>query len=210
MNADNDTLSFLRKKTMGFRYSTVLALAKYLTPSLYREIVRSNCRGMVSFILNEYGQTSLTGVELGVHTGTHAYLMLSVLSIKKLFLVDPYLSYIDGNGKAWDTSNKNYVIAQRDLSKFKQCEFIKKTSTDAAPDILDDLDFVYIDANHNYEYVKADVETYYPKIRMGGVIGGHDFTVDFQGVIHAVVDFARQIGAKLHVEYPDWWIAKES
>jgi hypothetical protein len=195
---------------MGLRYSIVLTLAKYLTPSLYQEVVQSSCRGMVSFILKECGQTPLTGVELGVHTGTHAYLMLSVLSIKKLFLVDPYLPYVDGNGTAWDTSDKDYATAQRDLSKFKQCKFIKKASLEAASDIPDDLDFVYIDANHNYEYVKADVETYYPKVRMGGVIGGHDFTVDFQSVIYAVVDFARQIGAKLYVEYPDWWVVKKS
>ncbi len=37
------------------------------------------------------------------------------------------------------------------------------------------LDFVFIDANHNYEFVKKDIEAWLPKIKKGGYIGGHDY-----------------------------------
>lgn len=37
------------------------------------------------------------------------------------------------------------------------------------------LDFVYIDANHFYDYVKKDIELWYPKIKKGGILAGHDF-----------------------------------
>ena len=37
------------------------------------------------------------------------------------------------------------------------------------------LDFVFIDAHHTYESVKEDIDCWYPKIKIGGVLAGHDF-----------------------------------
>jgi len=48
------------------------------------------------------------------------------------------------------------------------------------------LYFVFIDANHNYEYVKKDILAWFPKVKEGGVLAGHDYSSDFCGVIEAV------------------------
>jgi hypothetical protein len=37
------------------------------------------------------------------------------------------------------------------------------------------LDFVYIDANHAYDFVKDDIELWYPKVKKGGYLCGHDY-----------------------------------
>jgi len=37
------------------------------------------------------------------------------------------------------------------------------------------LDFVFIDAGHEYEDVKNDLYAWYPKIKTGGIIAGHDY-----------------------------------
>lgn len=37
------------------------------------------------------------------------------------------------------------------------------------------LDYVYIDGNHAYDYVKLDLETWYPKLKKGGILAGHDY-----------------------------------
>ncbi len=37
------------------------------------------------------------------------------------------------------------------------------------------LDFVFLDAAHDYESVKKDINAYFPKIKQGGVIAGHDY-----------------------------------
>jgi hypothetical protein len=37
------------------------------------------------------------------------------------------------------------------------------------------LDFVYIDANHTYEGVKEDIKYWYPKVKPGGLLLGHDY-----------------------------------
>ena len=36
-------------------------------------------------------------------------------------------------------------------------------------------DAIYIDANHTYEAAKQDIELWYPKVRKGGMICGHDY-----------------------------------
>jgi hypothetical protein len=37
------------------------------------------------------------------------------------------------------------------------------------------LDFVFIDGSHLYEAVKADIQIWLPKVKLGGFIGGHDY-----------------------------------
>lgn len=47
-------------------------------------------------------------------------------------------------------------------------------------------DFVFIDAGHSYEAVKADIAAWAPKVREGGWLGGHDYHPAHPGVIQAV------------------------
>lgn len=47
------------------------------------------------------------------------------------------------------------------------------------------LDAVFIDADHRYEYVLKDIQTWLPKVKPGGIISGHD--IDEKGVTEAVV-----------------------
>ena len=37
------------------------------------------------------------------------------------------------------------------------------------------FDFVYLDADHSFESVWQDLSVWYPKIRIGGILAGHDF-----------------------------------
>jgi hypothetical protein len=53
---------------------------------------------------------------------------------------------------------------------------IKSLSWDGAKHYEDSsLDFVFIDAAHDYESVKKDINAWLPKIKKGGAIGGHDY-----------------------------------
>ena len=62
------------------------------------------------------------------------------------------------------------------------------------------LDFVFIDGNHIYEAVKADINAWFPKIKKGGVLAGHDY--QFPGVRRAVDEFNHviQIGTSWKYE----------
>ncbi len=48
------------------------------------------------------------------------------------------------------------------------------------------LDFVFIDADHEYEAIKADIAAWLPKVKIGGVIAGHD--IGWGGVKQAVYE----------------------
>jgi len=91
--------------------------------------------------------------------------------------------------------------------------WIFKPSEKAVVDVKEELDFVYIDGNHSYEFVKKDIQLYYQLIKADGVIGGHDFTGSFIGVVRAVVEFALKHRFKLEKTFfirpPDWWIIKK-
>lgn len=53
---------------------------------------------------------------------------------------------------------------------------IRTTSLEAAKMFADkSLDFVYIDASHEYQDVKDDINAWLPKVKPGGVIAGDDF-----------------------------------
>ncbi len=60
-------------------------------------------------------------------------------------------------------------------------------SFDRAKDFEDgSIDFLFIDANHTYEYVSRDIAAYLPKMKKGGIIAGHDYNMSHPGVIQAV------------------------
>jgi predicted O-methyltransferase YrrM len=52
----------------------------------------------------------------------------------------------------------------------------KMTSVEASATVPDlTLDFVYIDGRHELPFVMEDLEAWWPKVRVGGAIGGHDY-----------------------------------
>jgi len=62
------------------------------------------------------------------------------------------------------------------------------------------LDFVFIDASHDYENVSKDIRAWYPKVKQnGGVLAGHDYGGSWQTVTDAVNDFVNEYNLKLDI-----------
>lgn len=175
-------------------------------------------RPMILFIAKKKRQ-NLVGAEIGVYKGDNAFFILTNLSIKKLFLIDPYLEYQEYKGNVGWTKinqsdfNKFLIVAKRKLKAFKDKSiFIREKSEDAIGRLPNNLDFVYIDGNHEYKFVKRDIELYYPKLKRGGVLGGDNFDPIFPGVARAVLEFSDKYNLKIHgarsdVSY-EWWVIK--
>ncbi|MEN7982330.1 MAG: class I SAM-dependent methyltransferase [Nanoarchaeota archaeon] len=164
-------------------------------------------------LLNNKKKKKLIGVEIGVFLGNNAESMLKTIPIKKLYLVDPYSMT---GYKEYSTSilSKTEKISHKKLFKYKdKIKFIKMNSVDAARCLPNDLDFVYIDGNHDYEFVKKDMEIYYKKLKIGGVLSGHD--VDnankeaFKGPLKAFLEFANKKKLEIYIHSPDWWVIKK-
>lgn len=104
--------------------------------------------------------------------------------------------------------------AKRKIQHFEdKITFIRKKSEDAVGHVPDNLDFVYIDGNHAYEFVKRDIKLYYPKLKRGGVLGGDNFDSIYPGVARAVLEFTDKHHLTIHGARSDasyeWWIIKQ-
>jgi len=167
---------------------------------------------MIKSIKKVFDNKLLTGVEIGIFGGKHAESILKTLYIKRLYLVDPYEPYIQqGILHSKERQLGAFAQARERLRQYEnKIVWILKTSEKAVKTIPDQLDFVYIDGDHNYPMVKKDIELYYPKVKSGGYLGGHDYEMEWFGVIKAVNEFLKKRDLELNGSYPsDWWIIKK-
>jgi len=198
----------LYNKTRKARYFIIDLIIKFLGPKFIQRPVFAIRipdipRPMVEAVKEKFGRKKLLGIEIGVAYGENAENILSLLNIKKLYLIDPYQPYTDP--KCQDP-RKILPQVKKSLAR-NNTVFIIKKSSEAINDVPE-VDFVYIDGNHNYEFVKQDIELYYDKVRPGGIIGGHDFSAECLGVCKAVMEFAQKKNLKLNGRKEDWWIIK--
>lgn len=164
------------------------------------------------------------GVEVGVLRGGFSKQLLDTWQGKVLFSIDPWMEfsaeeYVDVANQPQDKQNENFRITQTLLGGYGgRSNIIRQTSADAAR-LFDDgsLDFVYLDAQHHYEAVRDDIAIWYPKIKSGGIIGGHDYlngiiADSIFGVKQAVDEFSAAIGTDVIVtrepEFKSWFIRK--
>ncbi|MFC1612653.1 class I SAM-dependent methyltransferase, partial [Patescibacteria group bacterium] len=70
----------------------------------------------------------------------------------------------------------NYERTVERLKNFKNSTILKKKSMDALADFPDgSLDFVFIDADHRFQHITNDLAEWSKKVKIGGIISGHDF-----------------------------------
>lgn len=138
-----------------------------------------NHREALGFWLNNL---KLTGqmAEIGVLRGTFARTILSQWKGKKYFLIDPWVVQDADAYRERQDSLENYEQMYQDaLALAKEDErvnVLRMLSADAAKEFKNgQLDVVYIDGNHAYKNVMEDMDAYWPKVKIGGIMGGHDF-----------------------------------
>jgi predicted O-methyltransferase YrrM len=140
-------------------------------------------------------------VEVGTHLGKSiSYLAVEIINSNKnisLYCVDKWEHLENKLTEQPEllSKNSNCNRYERFLKNIKPIENfikpIKSSSTEAANNFADNsLDFVFIDARHDYDSVKADLDAWYPKLKPAGVFAGHDYDYPrWRGVVKAVDDF---------------------
>jgi hypothetical protein len=117
------------------------------------------------------------GAEIGVLEGKFSEILCRELPEAKIYSIDPWEYYpVHKNfRKAW-MYEPIYQRAKEALSKYPNSEIIRKRSMDAVGSFEDNsLDFVFIDADHRFQYITNDIAEWLKKVRPGGIISGHDF-----------------------------------
>jgi len=121
------------------------------------------------------------GAEIGVQKGRFSRLMFEIIPGLKLKCVD-----------IW---RRNYNTAKKMLAEY-DAELIRMGSERAVKKIPNSsLDFVYIDAAHDFDNAIIDIIKWSPKVKHGGIVAGHDYidrTHHYQyGVIEAVNSYTK-------------------
>ena len=128
----------------------------------------------------------INGAEIGVFEGDCAIKLLEELpNLERLTCVDMWQDNTEfhklmpnkcGRILRMPMLQARLKFIDRAAVHYRRVLMLQMESTEAAEITLDgSLDFVFIDANHAYEFVMADIEAWLPKVEFGGIIAGHDY-----------------------------------
>jgi len=131
-------------------------------------------RDDLAVLFHELGFT--IGAEIGTEQGLYAETLCKGNPNLHLYCVDPWKSYRGYLDHITQEKLDNfYEIAKARLAPYN-VELVRKFSMEAVKDFKrNSLDFVYIDANHEFRYIVEDLCEWPAKVRPGGIIAGHDF-----------------------------------
>ena len=139
----------------------------------------------------------IKAVEVGVYEGINAKYMLLWCDRLKLYLVDAWDNIVIYTGGP--VQNRDYCQMIKSASEINTFGFenriVKtgKNSLEAVKDFSDEsMDYVYIDGDHTYRAALNDMKAWYPKVKKGGILGGHD--VAMEQVSAALDDFIKLNG----------------
>lgn len=168
---------------------------------------------------NENGLVGV-GVEVGVLSGGNARQIMSQWQGQLLHLIDPWEKIdpaIYREKQEWPV-DECYRLCQQLANDYPGRVMLHKAYSPAvASEFMDDtLDFVYIDGNHAYEAVLADMNGWWDKVKPGGLLCGHDFYSSDEGGSHCHVQEAvehwkkynRYVDFHYTPECGSWWISK--
>lgn len=139
-----------------------------------------------------------TIIEVGSHQGLSAYIMAKALcdsanNTARIICVDIW------NGGVLETFKRN--MDEKNIAHLVMP--LQMDSIDAAaqfPEACADL--IFIDGDHSYEGCRDDIRAWFPKLRPGGVMIGHDYIDVWPGVIRAADEFVQEHGLSEFYQAP--------
>lgn len=107
-------------------------------------------------------------IEVGCFSGVSSRIF--ALGCKELYCVDPY---------SWPAVFEAEKMFESMMSDYPNIKKIKMASVEASKVYKDySVDFIYIDADHTYQAVLEDINSWVSKVKPGGYLGGHDIYMD--------------------------------
>lgn len=137
-------------------------------------------RRELGLLLNAQGLTG-RGAEIGVKEGKYSEEILYYWRGQLLYSIDPWKEFGEDYKDTANVAQQQHEIFNQEtrfrLARFgDRSKILRLTSEEGSREIKDgELDFAYLDAQHHYEAVKQDIELWYPKVKSGGILCGHDY-----------------------------------
>ncbi|MDX2282531.1 MAG: class I SAM-dependent methyltransferase [Bacteroidia bacterium] len=136
--------------------------------------------------------------EIGVDQGDFSAQILEICQPSVLYLIDVWGSarYHEGLYQAVQTRFQAEMAAGR-------VQIRRGYSTERLPEFADSsLDWVYLDTDHTYATTRQELEILRHKVKPGGIIAGHDFTIGSwnRGIRYGVVEAVHEFCLAQHWE----------
>lgn len=132
-----------------------------------REIPSWTEKEIMSYLAEEASKAK-QAVEIGVYMGKTSFIMLKANPVLHLWSVDPFAVF--GTKEVTEHFLKDEIAAGR-------CEILQKASPEAGLQLehmRGKLDLVFCDDGHLQEDVERDIRAFFPLLKIGGVMLGHD------------------------------------
>ena len=147
-----------------------------------------------------------TGAEVGVRAGKFSEVLCKSMPGLRLHCVDPwgtadYRSRLIGE----DKQEGYYQECLRRLAPYPDVNIMRMPSLEALSEIPDEsLDFVYIDGCHEFDYVMTDIIQWSRKVRLDGIVAGHDYYRFKKAGVVPAVDLYTQMQ-----KIDEWFLTNE-
>jgi hypothetical protein len=148
---------------------------------------------------------NIVGAEIGVLRGETSSKILEALPLSRLYMVDRWEVYpvderepIECNrmpSQIQSYFDKALNTAVKNVRPFRgRYKILKMLSLEAIKQINEKLDFVFIDARHDYDGCLADIKAWKTIVKKDGLIMGHDYgNLNHPGVTKAVDEQFKKI-----------------
>ncbi len=139
-------------------------------------------------------------IEIGCAYANLSEHLLEHTNVHYLYSIDPFKFYSAMPGLESEEDYlwlRNYVVDKMFPKYNGRFSLIELESEKAFAAFKDQpFDMIFIDGNHDYSFVKKDIELYSTLLKSGGILSGHDITV-FEGVDRAVKEYQEATGKEL-------------
>lgn len=152
-----------------------------------------NCEPLYKRMVEE-AKDGATFVEVGVWKGKSAAFMgVEIINSGKDIVLYAIDNFQGGPELQNDPSVAGQTLFQEcmeNLSSVADVVRVLPMSSIDAVDIVEDgtVDFIYIDGSHEYDSVKADILAWLPKVKIGGVMAGDDYSTQYHLGVKRAVD----------------------
>lgn len=176
---------------------------------------------LIPLLKRTFGKhATIRGVEIGVARGVTSAALLRAFPNLELTMIDAWATYSedhpyrksgDGHARLSTDKQREHKKAALQITYFAmgRRNIIQKPSFAAAVNVSPQSQhFVFIDGDHTYEGVRQDIERYWPKLRPGGLMCGHDWGHRRFGpdIARAVEGFAFRNGLETKTSGELWWL----
>ena len=212
----------------------ILLWCATVNADLYHRVVNAQHRGDLIKLCNRLNLTRYAA-EVGVFRGGFSRHNLRHWHGEKYFMIDAWdfrandsatsggAPSPDKNTKISEHNEKNYRRALANVKDWIPPQgdraIVLRLFSEAAVIRFPDryFDFIYIDAGHEYRNALRDARVWWPKLRVGGMMGGDDFADQIDtfpglkvhsgsawGVKSAVSQFSREVGSPFFLTFADY------